>query len=191
MHAPDPRTDEELMLAYAAGDLAAHRALFARFAPRVRRVALAALRADADADEVVQQTFLQVHRARHDFRAGRALSPWLHTIARNLIRDAFRRRGRAKETPLGTEGRLEPAASEPAPLPDAASLALVRRALDALPVDQRRAIELHFFEGKPFAEVAALVGATPSAVKVRAHRGYRRMRAWLETGERLARAGLR
>ena len=175
------------MRAYVAGDMTAHRALFARFAPQIRAAAMGALRSPADADEVVQQTFLQLHRARQDYRPDARVRPWVITIARNLIRDVFRRRGRAKEVPLVFEGGLEPSAPAELPLERAEDASLVRRALETLPHDQRKAIELHWWEGRPFAEVAALVGASETAVKVRAHRGYKRMRAWLETADRLAR----
>lgn len=183
----EQRTDEELMRAYVAGDLDAHRALFARLAPHLRGVAMHALRSTADADEVVQQTFLQLHRARGDYRAGSRVRPWVFTIARNLIRDAFRRRARKREVPLVLEGALEPSVPAETPVERAQSAALVREALATLQPDQRRAIELHWWEGRPFAEVAAIVGASESAVKVRAHRGYKAMRAWLETSAELSR----
>jgi RNA polymerase sigma-70 factor (ECF subfamily) len=59
--------------------------------------------------------------------------------------------------------------------------------LATLPADQRRAIELHWIEERPFAEIAEMVGASVSAVKVRAHRGYKKMRVWLETEGTLSR----
>jgi RNA polymerase sigma-70 factor (ECF subfamily) len=55
----------------------------------------------------------------------------------------------------------------------------MRRALQQLPEEQREVILLHWFEDLPFAEVAAIVGASVPAVKVRAHRGYERLRATL------------
>ncbi|MEM1417581.1 MAG: sigma factor-like helix-turn-helix DNA-binding protein, partial [Myxococcota bacterium] len=55
----------------------------------------------------------------------------------------------------------------------------VRRAVAALPQGQREVIELHWFEGLAFQEVGAILGASTTAVKVRAHRGYERLRATL------------
>lgn len=183
----DERTDEELMLAYAGGDMSAHRALFARLAPQIRGVALGSLRSVADADEVVQQTFLQLHRARGDYQRGARLRPWVFTIAKNLMRDVICRRGRTREVPLVIDGVLDPATPADTPIEREQRAALVNRALEQLSIDQRRAIELHWWGEMPFAQVAEIVGATETAVKVRAHRGYRRMRAWLETTGHLSR----
>lgn len=186
LNAPTPpeatfvdHTDEELFAAYRSGNQAAHRALFDRLSPTLLAVARRHLRDHAEAEDVVQRTFLQLHRARHDFREGAKLRPWVFTIAMNLVRDIHRRRKRHKESPLLTEGRREPSI-EPLGLERKEEAALVRRALEHLPVDQREAIRLHWIEERPFAEVAAMVGASVSAVKVRAHRGYKRMRLWLE-----------
>jgi len=175
------------MAAYAAGDMAAHHALYRRLAPQIRGVALKALRDPAAADDILQRTFLQVHRARHDFRVDAPLRPWVFTIAMNLVRDALRRRKRRRETPWVLTGPLEPAVQPASTLEREEEAALLHEALTVLPDDQRRAIEMHWWEGRPFAEVARLEGVSVSAVKVRAHRGYRRMREWLETTGHLTR----
>ena len=179
-------TDEALMAAYVAGDPSAHRALFDRLTPTLLHVARRQLRDEAEAEDVVQRAFLALHRSRHDFREGAKLRPWLFTIAMNLVRDAFRRRKRQREAPLDLDGRRDPSI-EPDGLERKQDAQLVRRALDSLPPDQRRAIELHWLEERPFAEVAEAVGASVSAVKVRAHRGYKKMRVWLETEGELGR----
>ena len=177
------RTDEALMAAYCGGDQAAFRELFDRYAPRLLRTMRRGLRGEQDAQELVQQTFLQLHRARLDFRPGAQLRPWLYTIAFNLKREYFRKKGRRPEAPLELDGRHDPAVGPHDPLRGERAQQ-VRTAVAALPAGQREVIELHWFEGLPFAEVAELVGATVTAVKVRAHRGYERMRETLrETTE--------
>ena len=165
------RSDEDLMDAYVRGDSAAFRELFARYAPWLvgflrRRVGNA-----ADAEELAQQTFLQLHRARRDFTPGRAVRPWIMTIAANLARDLLRRRGRRHEE------RLEPetaaAMADPAQgLVDE----LVRAAVSALPAPLRAAVELHWFDGLSYEEIGARRGASPGAVRGRAHRGYLALR---------------
>jgi RNA polymerase sigma factor (sigma-70 family) len=171
------RTDEELMQAYVAGDRHAFEELFARYAPRISRLMRRSV-AVADADDLVQQTFLQLHRARRDFRADARVRPWLYTIAYNLQRQYFRRRGRKPETAV--EGPLMDAGQRPA---EAAIYdGQLRSALDTLPASQREAIVLHWFEGLSYAEVAQVVGAKVSAVRVRAHRGYGRLRELLGDG---------
>jgi RNA polymerase sigma-70 factor (ECF subfamily) len=97
------------------------------------------------------------------------------TIAMNLKREYFRRKKRRPERSLGDEAASEPAV----PALGAARVEARRtleRVLGGLPDDQREVIELHWFDGLEFPEVALVVGASVSAVKVRAHRGYVRLR---------------
>jgi RNA polymerase sigma factor (sigma-70 family) len=174
----DEPSDEALMLAYQAGDRSAFERLFERWSPRLRRSFVRGGMRPEEAGDLVQQSFLHLHRARHDFRPGSPLRPWLFTIALNLKRQYLRRLGRKPEQSLGDD-RPEPAA--PRDDPDAPLLArTIRAALGRLPEAQREVISLHWFEGLSFREVAEIVGATQTAVKVRAHRGYAKLRAELE-----------
>ena len=134
------------------------------------------LAASAAAQDLVQQTFLQVHRARRDFRPGSALRPWLYTIAANLRRESRRRAARRPELPLAEQTSREPSVGPAASTP---AERLVRRALQDLPDGQREVVVLHWYEGYTFREIAQIVGASQSAVKVRAHRAYERLRAVL------------
>lgn len=174
-------SDEELMAAYVAGDARAFHELFRRYAPILLRVMARGLAAPSEANDLVQQTFLQLHRARHDFLPGAKLRPWLFTIALNLKREHFRRLKRRPETPLLLDGSRDPAV-EPRGAEASDARQAVRHALEQLPPEQREVIELHWFDGLSFAEVGQVVGASLSAVKVRAHRGYRRLREVMELG---------
>ncbi len=170
-------SDEALMADYVRGERAAFDALFARYAPRIRSMLARRIARSDDVADLVQQTFLQLHRARRDFRADAKLRPWLYTIALNLARQYFRRRGRRPEAALGD---LEPPARGRDGDPERTAVAgELRAALAQLPTPQREVIELHWFEGLPFKEVAEVVGASESAVKVRAHRGYEKLRGRL------------
>ena len=165
------------MAAYVEGDRAAFDALFSRYAPRLRQMLGRRISRPQDVADIVQQTFLQLHRARKDFRAGAKLRPWLYTIALNLARQYFRRRGRRPEAGLG---EFDPPERGGEGNPERTTVAReLRDALTQLPAAQREVIELHWFEGLPFKEVAAVVGASESAVKVRAHRGYEKLRVRL------------
>jgi RNA polymerase sigma factor (sigma-70 family) len=171
------RSDEELMEAYVAGDEAAFSQIFARYAPLLLRMMRRQLRQAEDAQELVQQTFLQLHRARNDFEHGRRLRPWLMTIAFNLKREHFRRRTRRPEAAL----EYEPPASERGDRLELTEDAQrLQSALDTLPDGQREVIIMHWFEELSFPDVAELLGLTVSAVKVRAHRGYKALRQVLE-----------
>lgn len=167
------RSDDELMAAYVAGETAAFRELFARYAPLLKAMLLRRIRTHAMVDDLVQQTFLQVHRARFDFRPGAKVRPWLFTISLNLLRSQLRSEGRSPFSDVETEGRSEPNQHR------AQELREFRLLLDDLPEAQRQVIELYWFEGLSFAEIAETLGASLSAVKVRAHRGYNTLRARL------------
>lgn len=166
------------MIAYVAGDAAAFRVIFERYAPVLLRAMLRELYVREEANDLVQQTFLQLHRARRDFDTGQKLKPWLFTIAMNLKREYFRRKKRRPERSLEVESGLEPAVAARGAEQVEARRTLAR-ALAELPGDQREVIELHWFDGLEFPEVAEVVGASVSAVKVRAHRGYVRLRQTL------------
>ena len=174
----DPRSDEQLMAAYVAGDGAAFRVIFERYAPLLMRAMLRELYVREEANDLVQQTFLQLHRARADFDVEHKLKPWIFTIAMNLKREYFRRKKRRPERSLEAEATLEPAVGALGAARVDARRTLAR-VLGDLPADQREVIELHWFDGLEFPEVAEVVGASVSAVKVRAHRGYVRLRAAL------------
>jgi RNA polymerase sigma-70 factor (ECF subfamily) len=169
------RSDEELMAAYVAGDASAFRELFDRYAPLLSRVLVRQLRTREEANDLVQQTFLQLHRARNDFRSDAKLRPWLFTIALNLKREFFRRKKRHPETALELDGRSDPAV-EPRGAAQADAAHELRGALAKIAPDQAEVITLHWLHGLSFAEIAEVVGASVSAVKVRAHRGYAALR---------------
>lgn len=170
-------SDEVLMCFYMDDVEGADRELYRRLAPSLFAMARAALRDDAEAEDVVQRTFLQVHRSRHRFRQDARLRPWFFTIGMNAVRDALRRRKRRRETPLVNEESQEWNIVERRD-----RVRHLRAALKRLPTAQRQAIELHWIEERPFSEVARILGASVSAVKVRAHRGYGMLRAELAAG---------
>lgn len=166
------------MRAYVDGDHEAFRELFGRYAPMLMRLTLRHLRSHELAGEVVQQTFFQVHAARHDFRHDRKLRPWVFTIAMNLVREHYRQRKRRKETVLD-EAREKAIEAGRGPLETRERAELLHAAIEKLPASQREVVELHWFQDRPFAEVAEIVGSTEGAVRVRAHRAYKKLKELL------------
>jgi RNA polymerase sigma-70 factor (ECF subfamily) len=161
-------TDDELMAAYVAGDGGAFNEIFRRYAPALLR----ALKRGAGGDEasdLLQQTFLHLHRSRADFARGAVLRPWLFTIAINVKRQHLRTLARRREALLGDA--LDDLAAPP-PRTDRDELEGIAALLAELPPAQRKVIELHFIDELSFARVADAVGASLAAVRVRAHRGY-------------------
>jgi len=163
---------------FCTGDASAFEALFKRHSGAVRGYLWRLVRDTSLADDLTQTAFLSVTRARGRFIQGNRFKPWLYAIATNAARDVLRRRREQPtetgEVLTGDDARVE--ASEP----DKGLEAQVRKALLQLPDAQREAIELHRFGGLSFAEIAEGAGVTESAVKVRAHRGYERLRELLK-----------
>lgn len=162
---------------FVQGQAQAFDVLFARHAGGVRRY-LARVAGPAAADDLTQTTFLSLVRARGRYRLDLAFKPWLYAIATNAARDHLRRKKPEELTFDGAPPRDVPA--EAAPLSDPGLERQVRQALDQLPAPQREAILLHRFEGLSFSEIAQALGVSESAVKVRAHRGYLRLRELLQ-----------
>lgn len=167
-------SDEKLMSAYRSGDSEAFKNLFERYAPRLYTMFRRGGLDPEDARELVQQTFLQLHRARDDYRETMPFRPWIITIARNLRRAHYRKRMRAGRSGFGLA--LPAMVDGQVPL----TIRRVRLALDRLPPSLREVIVLHWFIGLGYREIAERLGdATELAVKLRAHRGYVKLRAML------------
>jgi len=175
-------TDEELFARHVAGDAEAFDALVDRYAPRLLGLMRRSVRRKEDAEELVQETFLHLHRSAADFQQGRPLRPWLMTIALNTRREYLRRKARRPEAPLDLDGHRDPVATDPRWADKRDARKQVEQALAGLSAGQREVIELHWLAGLSMAEVAQAVGASLSAVKVRAHRGYAAMRAAISGG---------
>lgn len=175
------------MSAYVAGDRRAFERLFALLAPRVHGFFVRCFGSTDVADDLLQTTFLKLHRARGDYQAGAPLRPWLFAIAARVRLDELRRRYRLRED--AGEEELEkaeqmqaqaaadgaPGAGEAAAVQADLQVA-VRAALQTLPESQRVVVHLHRYEGMTFPEIARLLGTTEGAVKLRAFRAYERLR---------------
>jgi RNA polymerase sigma-70 factor (ECF subfamily) len=181
----------QLMAQYCDGDAAAFRELYAMVAPRLFGYLLRMARDRALADDLVQLTFLKVHRSRGAYIRGADPLPWLYAIAHRTFLDEVRRKKRAvvavatedhlPEVPAGITGETDGQRDEPRGDPELAKAALA--ALAALPPQQREAVVLTKLDGKSVAEAAEIAGTTPGAMKVRAHRGYVALRKLLEGAE--------
>lgn len=178
---------KELMQRYCDGDAGAFRELYALVAPRLLGYLLKMVRERAIADDLLQQTFLKVHRARTSYVRGADPLPWIYAIAHRTFIDETRRHKRAvvrvseaqelPEVPAGITGEPEDRRDDARPDPELVTAALA--ALAALPVAQRQAVVLTKLDGKTVAEAAEIAGTTVGAMKVRAHRGYEALRKLL------------
>lgn len=159
------------------GDAKAFDVLFARHVGALRAYLQRMTNSAAVADDLTQATFISVVRGRGRFMRGARVKPWLYAIATNAARD-WRRRSKFES--VSDDGALPEEAAESAPLRDPGLEKAVKQALAQLPDAQREAIVLNRYEGLSFAEIAQHAGVTESAVKVRAHRGYERLRELLK-----------
>lgn len=165
-----------LMIRYQAGEGAAFEALYERLARPLRGFLRALTPPGGDVEDLVQTTFLQIHRARGSYLPGRPVEPWVYAIARHvalMTRRASGRRAR-HESPPAEE--LPEVAVAPRAEDDLARLDLARF-LHRLPEAGREAVWLHHVAGLPFREVAAVQGVTETTAKVRAHRALVALRA--------------
>jgi RNA polymerase sigma-70 factor (ECF subfamily) len=169
------------MVAAQAGETPAYEKLLAELIPYLRRFVQRRLLNAAAVEDVVQNVLISIHRARGSYRAERRFLPWLHAIARNATIDQARQQARRsrREISLEADGVAEPSGGPVEP-PSRRLSPELEGALEALPDAQRQAVELIHLHGYSVAEAAARVGATKAALKVRAHRGYRAMRAHIE-----------
>jgi RNA polymerase sigma-70 factor (ECF subfamily) len=169
-----------LMQGYLDGRLEAFDGVYAALSGRIRGYLLSQCRDAARADDLLQETFLQMHRSRRTYEPGRPVTPWVFAIARHVYlmhRRSSGRRLRFEET-LAADVRSSDVAHD-----DVRTLIEtdeVRRALRQVPADQRDALLLHHVEGWSFAEIAARLGIRVNAAKTRAFRGMKKMRDQLK-----------
>jgi len=177
MSRPMPVDATDRMQRYCDGDASAFRALHALLAAKLLAYLTHMARDRALAEDLLQHTFLKVHRARGAYVHGADPVPWIYAIAHRTFLDEARRVKRAivRVDAEGTPPDLAAPALDDAG-PDAVALAAALAALDDLPIQQREAVVLTKLEGKSVAEAAEIAGTTPGAMKVRAHRGYEALR---------------
>lgn len=172
-------SDEDLLGRIGAGDLDAVGMLYDRYVPVLFPLAVRILRDRAEAEDIVHDAFVLVNdRAGQYTRERGTVAAWLITLVRNLSIDRVRRRER--------RGALqrEVYAHEPVPpAPDPESLisslgeqAQVRQALATLPEIQRATLEIAFFEGLSYPEIAEREGVPLGTVKSRAARAIASLR---------------
>ena len=169
--------ETQIMQAYIRGEERAFEALFRKYAPVLTGYFLRRGLHASDAQDLVQQTFLQLHRSRDQYRAGESVRPWLFTIARNVSRDHGRRRQRRPETFCDLDRYEAPVREVDRGHDDRAHARAL--ALPRLPREPRAVLKEHWFEERSFTEIADRQGAHSGTLRVRAHRACRELRKLL------------
>ena len=178
------RSDEELIEACRAGEASAFDVLVGRWEDRIRGACWRVLGSEDEARDVAQEAFLKAYRALSGFKQEARFSSWLYQIAINLCRDRLRRR-RTRATvsldeleasgPVLVESRA--GAQDELIREDLAGA--VRRAICALPHEQREVVILKEYQGLTFLEIAQALELPVSTVKTRLYRGLGQLRTRL------------
>ena len=163
---------------YADGDGEAFTELYRLLSPRVEARLRPVLGSRDHIDDVLQTTFLKVHRARDRYQRGMPVAPWVHRIARNAAVDDIRARSRRPEQ---TTDKIDDAVDERIERVDDAwargeDIELVRASVDQLPDISRDIIRRHKLQGVPLTDIARDLDMNINTVRVRAHRGYKKLR---------------
>ena len=176
--------ERALVRRMAAGDQDALGELYDRCSSLVYSIAHHVVGRDDDAEEVVEETFWQAWRQADRYEGGRAsVSTWLGMMARSRALDRLRARNRLREEALDSVperadgGEDAPSAQDPLEHAEAVERgALVRKALDQLPPEQRRVMEMTYFGGLSHSEIAASTGEPLGTVKARIRLAVQKLR---------------
>jgi RNA polymerase sigma-70 factor, ECF subfamily len=167
-----------LMVRYQAGDAYAFEELYTLLGPALRRYLFALAREAPRADDLLQDSFLQIHRSRRTYNPSRPVRPWAFAVARHAW--LMDQRTRRRKAPPHAD--LEDAPELPVP-PEVEGLARgdeLRRALASVPPERTEALLLHHVWGFTFDEIGKMLGIRPGAARVRASRAMGVLRGLLK-----------
>lgn len=165
------------MVAYQGGSLDAFREVYAVLAPPLGRYLRYLTRRGDVADDLLQETFLQVHRSRASYDPNLPVAPWAFGLARNVF--LMHRRALARFSAVHDAGGEVPEVPVPAEAETWATRDLVQRAVASLEADQAEPLLLHHVWGFSFDEIAGMTGLTSAAARARSSRAMALLRAAL------------
>ncbi len=168
-----------LMVAYQQSDPEAATALVTQLSPQIFQFFLAQCRNRAEAEDLLQDFWLRIHKARATFRPGEPLLPWLYAIARRVRVDRYRKTKSAREHEVLSEQlpeKVSPETGRQTP-------PQISEMLQSLPESQREVLLLLKVSGLSLEEVARATGVSIGSVKQKAHRAYESLRKRLGRSE--------
>lgn len=168
------------MEGYQKADRAATTELVERLSPMLLRFLAGPVQTRPFAEDMLQDCWLRIHKARHSYREGTPVLPWVFAIARHTRIDSYRRRRRIdmRESSIEAKSEAFQPAAKPAAAPDLDLWRLVRQ----LPESQQEVIRMLKISGMTVEEVANATGTTVGAIKQKAHRAYEKLRNLLGDG---------
>lgn len=176
--AADERELKEFMARYQTGDADALEQLVRRISPPLLRYFAASPSDRSDAEDLLQNCWIRIHRSRHTYRPSEPLMPWIFAIARHTRLDGYRKRRRLESREVlvsDIPDHLQKSTPEPAHEDDELDAALAE-----LPDSQREVILMLKVSGMSLEEVARATSSTVGAVKQKAHRAYVSLRKALQ-----------
>ena len=167
---------QQLMIGYQKADAVATTALVELLSPQLYRFFAAPPGSGSYADDMLQELWLHIHKARRTYRAGEPLIAWVYAIARHVRMDNHRRRHRIamRQLAAGVLPEVPPEDHKPDELPSFDAF------VAALPESQRELMVLLKVNGLSFGEIARATASTVRVVKQKTHRAYRRLRNLLQ-----------
>ena len=169
------------MLRYQQADAAATAVLISQVSPLLLRFFKSQSGSRAEAEDLLQDTWLQIHKVRHTYRPGEPLLPWIYAIARHVRVDSYRRaqRIRSREQIMSPLPELSATVkTSSTEMPDFDTLIAI------LPPSQREVVSMLKVGDMSLVEVARATSSTVGSVKLKAHRAYEKLRAVLKNSER-------
>ena len=185
------RTEALLIADLCEGDETALAPLVEKYKRMVYRLAMQITKNHADADDVMQETFIKVYRSIRTFRKDAAFETWLYRIAVNEALNFVKRRERQRESTLETAAEAEyevitqyraQIANDPHVHAEKAELRHhVTEAVNNLSVKHRTVVILHEFEGLTHAEIASILNCSEGTVRSRLHYARKKLRTLLKS----------
>jgi RNA polymerase sigma-70 factor, ECF subfamily len=181
-------SDLDLMLRVRQGDAGSFDELLRRYRTPLVKYFCRLVRDQALAEDLAQEAFLRVYKARHRYRPDARFTTWLYRIATNLALNAIRdAKGRPRQgaNNSGADGEntfefVDPRATAEQELIETDRGRLIREAIEALPENQRAAVILHKYQDVDYRQIAKVLKISESAVKSLLFRAYETLRTRLE-----------
>ena len=170
-----------LMVRYQQGEVAAIEELIQRLSPSLLRFLSFSQVSGVEAEDLLQDCWLRIHRARHTYRAPQPVLPWVFAIARHTRVDGYRRRRRRMFREVLVANPPDRRSGGPAP--NTAGGEEVLGLVGRLPESQREVILMLKVSGMSLEEVARATSSSVGAIKQKAHRAYAGLRRMLEKKE--------
>ena len=188
---PESRSDNELYALYLQGDQDAMRLIVQRNSPRLYSFLYRMVSDQASCEEMVQEVFLKLVRARPDFSSGTKVSTYLFSVARNLAIDELRKLKHRRHMSLDQEASAGDSRTLQDRIPDGKTTTdgaaidgelkkKIEQSIALLPQEQREVFCMREIEGLAFAEIADVLGVSENTAKSRMRYALEKLRGHLK-----------